>query len=129
MDSELLQGFYLKDAWVEPLKGEVRVHGRSVHLPPKAMEVLLSLASRPCTLVTREVLIERAWGAGHGSAELLGRAISEIRHALEDHADEPEFIQTLPRRGYRLIVTPQPEGAARGGTAEGPAGTTSFEDL
>ena len=129
MDSELLQGFYLKDAWVEPLKGEVRVHGRSVHLPPKAMEVLLSLASRPCTLVTREVLIERAWGAGHGSAELLGRAISEIRHALDDHADEPVFIQTLPRRGYRLIVTPQHEGAVRGETATGQPGAASFDDL
>ena len=76
----------------------------SVHLPPKAMEVLLVLTSNAGALVTREALLDEVWGTGHGSKETLGHAISEIRHALNDHADNPEFIQTLPKRGYRLIV-------------------------
>jgi len=46
VDSKLLQGFYLKDAWVAPPKGDVRSNGRSVHLLPQAMDVLLCLASR-----------------------------------------------------------------------------------
>ncbi|MGK2925942.1 MAG: tetratricopeptide repeat protein [Lysobacterales bacterium] len=112
MDSDLLQGFYLNDVRVEPLKGEVRHGGQSVHLPPKAMEVLLCLASNPSKLVTRETLIERVWGPGQGSPELLGRAVSEIRHALGDSSGRPRFIQTLPRRGYRLIALPQPAAAA-----------------
>jgi tetratricopeptide (TPR) repeat protein/DNA-binding winged helix-turn-helix (wHTH) protein len=129
VDSELLQGFCLKDAWVDPLKGEVRIHGRSSHLPPKAMEVLLCLASQPFTLVTREALTERVWGAGHGSAELLGRAITEIRHALDDHAGEPAFIQTLPRRGYRLIARPDPAGDPRGELTAGKPAAPSLADL
>jgi tetratricopeptide (TPR) repeat protein/DNA-binding winged helix-turn-helix (wHTH) protein len=119
VDSDLLQGFYLNGVWVEPLKGEVHNQGRIIHLPPKAMEVLLCLASSPSTLVTREKLIERVWGSGQGSQELLGRAVSEIRHAFDDQADDPRFIQTLPRRGYRLIARPRP---ANGQGNEAPSG-------
>lgn len=127
MDSDLLQGFYLNDIRVEPLKGEVRRGGESVHLPPKAMEVLLRLASSPSKLVARETLIARVWGPGQGSPELLGRAISEIRHALGDRSDLPRFIQTLPRRGYRLIVRPEPAAAEAGAVAL--AGSPQLEDL
>lgn len=114
MDSDLLHGFYLKNLLVEPLKGQVVRDGKQIHLPPKAMEVLLSLASNPTRLVTRESIMERVWGAGQGSQDALGRAVSEIRNALGDHAENPEFIQTLPRRGYRLIVEPRPISAATG---------------
>jgi len=127
VDSELLKGFYLNDAWVEPLKGDVRLRDRSTHLPPKAMEVLLCLASQPCKLVTREALLQRVWGEGQGSAEALGRAVSDIRHALDDHAENPVFVQTLPRRGYRLIVEPETESRA-GGSTNTPAGADALSD-
>ncbi len=107
MDSELLQGFYLGDLLIEPLQGRVSGQGGSAHLPPKAVEILLCLAQSPGELVTRETLLECAWGAGKGSQEALGHAVSEIRHALGDHANNPTFIQTLPKRGYRLIITPE----------------------
>jgi len=45
----------------------------------------------------------------HGSQEALSHAVSEIRHALDDHPDSPQYIQTLPRRGYRLLVEPLSE--------------------
>ena len=108
MNSDLLQGFHLRDLLVEPLTGQVTGRAGSVHLPPKAMEVLLCLASSPGKLVTRETLIDDVWGAGHGSQEALSHAVSEIRHALDDHRDNPEFLQTLPKRGYRLIVEVDP---------------------
>ena len=104
MNSDLLQGFYLRDLFVNPVKGQITGRAGSVHLPPKAMEVLLCLASNPGTLVTRETLIDDVWGAGSGSHEALSHAVSEIRHALNDRIDKPEFVQTLPKRGYRLIV-------------------------
>lgn len=106
MNTELLQGFYLGDFFIEPLKGNVARKGVTSHLPPKAVEVLLCLASNPGELVSRDELIECVWGEGHGSAEALSHAVSEIRHALDDHADNPAFVQTLPRRGYRLVVEP-----------------------
>jgi TolB-like protein/tetratricopeptide (TPR) repeat protein/DNA-binding winged helix-turn-helix (wHTH) protein len=106
VNADLLQGFYLDDILVEPTTGQVKSPAGSKHLPPKAAEVLLSLASRPGELVTRETLLEEVWGAGRGTAEALSHAVSDIRQALGDHRDNPHFVQTLPRRGYRLLVTP-----------------------
>lgn len=66
----------------------------------------MCLATTPGQLVTRETLIESVWGRGHGSHEALSHAVTEIRHALEDDTADPRFIQTLPTRGYRLVVDP-----------------------
>ena len=111
MNADLLQRFYLGDLLVEPLTGQVTGRTGSVHLPSKAMEVLLSLAARPGEMVTRDTLLKEVWGADLGSNEALSRAVSEIRHALHDHREDPAFVQTLPKRGYRLLVTPEPENA------------------
>ena len=108
MNSDLLQGFRLGDRLIEPQSGQVTGRSGSRHLPPKAVEVLLCLAASPGELVTREKLLDTAWGDGQGSQEALGHAVSEIRHALDDHVDDPQYIQTLPRRGYRLLVDPVP---------------------
>ncbi len=108
MNSDLFQGFYLGDLLVDPAKGYVTGQAGTVHLPSKAMEVLLVLASNTGTLVTREALLDEVWGTGHGSREALSHTVGEIRHALDDHADEPQYIQTLPKRGYRLIVAVEP---------------------
>lgn len=108
MSSELLQGFYLGDFFVEPLKGQVAGNGTTTHLPPTAAEVLLCLASQPGEVISFEALLSQVWGEGRGSNEALSHAISEIRHALNDQADDPVFIQTLPQRGYCLTVTPEP---------------------
>jgi tetratricopeptide (TPR) repeat protein/DNA-binding winged helix-turn-helix (wHTH) protein len=108
LNSDLLQGFYLDDLLIEPLKGQVTDRAGSRHLPPKAVEVLLCLARKPGDLVSREDLLNAVWGSDHGSQEALSHAISEIRHALDDHPDNPHYIQTLRRRGYRLAVRPVP---------------------
>jgi tetratricopeptide (TPR) repeat protein/TolB-like protein/DNA-binding winged helix-turn-helix (wHTH) protein len=123
VDSDLLHGFYLNNLLVEPLRGQVQGPDGPVHLPPKAMEALLCLASKPTRLVTREALIEKVWGAGQGSTEALGRAIGDIRHALGDQPDHPRFIQTLPRRGYRLIVEPAPTTRPAADGTDSGAGT------
>ena len=106
MDAEYLHGFYLGDLLVEPLRGRVSGRNGSQHLPPKAAEVLVCLARHAGDVVSHEDLLECAWGTGQGSRESLSHTIGEIRHALSDHPDDPEFIQTLPKRGYRLIVAP-----------------------
>jgi tetratricopeptide (TPR) repeat protein len=107
LKAELLQGFYLGDVLVEPLKRKVTGLGFSRVLTPQASEVLLQLAENPSSLVTREFLLEKVWEQGQGTHEALSQAISEIREALEDSVDDPYYIQTLPRRGYRLILKPQ----------------------
>lgn len=111
LNSELLHGFHLGDLYIDPVRGQVTGRDRSEHLPPKAAEVLLCLARRSGDLVTRDELLQTVWGADHGSQEALGHAISEIRHALGDYPDNPLFIQTLPKRGFRLLVDPVLAGA------------------
>jgi tetratricopeptide (TPR) repeat protein/DNA-binding winged helix-turn-helix (wHTH) protein len=106
LNADLLRGFYLSDLLIEPTKGRVTGRQGTERLASKAVEVLLCLAAQPGELVTREELLEKVWGKDAGSQEALSRAIGEIRHALHDHHDDPKYIQTLPRRGYRLLVTP-----------------------
>jgi len=69
VSEDLLQGFYLGEFLVEPLKGQVTARTGAGHLPPKAIEVLLCLAKSSGELVTRETLLECARGEGHGSTE------------------------------------------------------------
>jgi len=106
LNADLLQGFYLSDLLVEPAKGRVTGREGSERLASKAVEVLLCLAAHPGELVTREELLEKVWGKDGGSREALSHAIGEIRHALNDQAESPTFVQTLRKRGYRLLVTP-----------------------
>ncbi len=87
--------------------GELRKSGRSVRLRPQAAKVLVLLASRPGQLVTREELRENIWGSEtfvdfeHG----LNLCIREVRAALDDDADTPRYVETLPKRGYRFIAS------------------------
>ena len=129
MNADLLQRFYLGDLLVEPLKGQVTGRTGSVHLPSKAMEVLLCLAARPGEMVTRDTLLKEVWGADLGSNEALSHAVSEIRRALHDHREDPAFVQTLPKRGYRLLVTPEPEDENKSSIVLGAQSGTRATDL
>src|SRR4026209_1587809 len=86
--------------------GELRKAGIRVNLPEQPFQVLKALLDRPGDLVTREELRQRLWPAEtfvdfeHG----LNAAVRRLRDALGDSADVPRFIETLPRRGYRLIA-------------------------
>jgi TolB-like protein/DNA-binding winged helix-turn-helix (wHTH) protein len=106
---ELKQGFKLGSFEVRPLTGEVSGAGGTAHLEPKVMEVLAALAQRPGEVVEREELLRRIWGARAAVAdEPLTRCIAELRRVLGDSRQTPAFIQTIPKRGYRLLcpVTP-----------------------
>ena len=129
MNADLLQGFYLRDLLVEPARGRVTSRHGSERLPPKATEVLLCLARRPGELVSHEELLECAWGQHQGSREALSNVVSEIRSALQDRKDDPVFVQTLPRRGYRLLVTPVPAGGDTETVVLGAGGSGGPDEL
>lgn len=102
----LLGGFQLGDSYVEPLSGSLTGPRGTVHLPPKAIDTLLHLAEYPRSLVSHDELLRSVWNDESNSHEKLSHAVSEIRKALHDDPAHPKFIQTLPRRGYRLLVDP-----------------------
>jgi len=85
--------------------GELRKGGLKVKLQPQPFKVLSILAGRSGEAVTREELQQQVWGS-----ELfvdfergLNVCIQQIRGALNDDADAPRFIETLPKRGYRFL--------------------------
>jgi DNA-binding winged helix-turn-helix (wHTH) protein/tetratricopeptide (TPR) repeat protein len=85
--------------------GELSRGATRIRLQGQPLEVLEALLERPGELVTREQLIERLWPAGVVVEfdTALNSAIRRLRTALEDHADHPRYIETIPRRGYRFI--------------------------
>ena len=101
---------------VEPGSGRIRKGGEEVKLEPKAMEVLVYLAQHPRTVVSRETLEAEIWTGtvvGYGS---LPASIIKLRKALGDDSRKPRYIETVSKRGYRLImpVSPVPgEGETR----------------
>jgi DNA-binding winged helix-turn-helix (wHTH) protein len=85
---------------------ELRKSGVKIKLQGQPFQVLALLLERPGEVVTREELQEKLW-AGETFVDFehgLNKAISRLREALSDEADNPRFIETLPRRGYRLIA-------------------------
>lgn len=74
------------------------------HVEPKVMQVLLTLASRPAHVFSKEELISSVWNQTFVSDDVLTRCISILRRVTEDDAHRPHFIQTIPRVGYRLVA-------------------------
>jgi TolB-like protein/DNA-binding winged helix-turn-helix (wHTH) protein/Flp pilus assembly protein TadD len=86
--------------------GELRKHGLRVRLQEQPFQVLARLLEHPGELVTRDELQKRLWPADtfvdfdHG----LNKAINKIRDALADSAENPRFVETVARRGYRFLA-------------------------
>src|SRR4030095_5653636 len=74
----------------------------------KVVAVLAELMHRPGEVVTRQQLLDRVWPGLVVTDDALTRCISELRHALGDDRQKPRYLATLPKRGYRLLVIPEP---------------------
>jgi Tol biopolymer transport system component/DNA-binding winged helix-turn-helix (wHTH) protein len=90
----------------DPGTGELRKHGLRIKLNGQPVDVLATLLEHSGAVVTREDLQKRLWPADtHVDFEhSLNAAIKRLRAALGDSADNPRFIETLPRQGYRFIA-------------------------
>jgi len=96
---------------VDVRSGELRRQGVRIKLQEQPFHVLTVLLQRPGVVVTREELRNQNWPADTfvDFDNSLNTAINKLREALGDSADNPRFIETLPRRGYRFIA-PVTEG-------------------
>ena len=94
--------------------GELSSNGRKSTLSEKPLQLLVALVERPGELVTREELKKKLWNSDtFVDFDLsLNKAVNRLREALQDSADQPRFIETLPRRGYRFIAEGVPVEAA-----------------
>ena len=91
---------------VDVRAGELRRGGLKVKLGGQPFDVLIALLEKPGQVITREELHDKLWSQDtfvdfeHG----LNKAINKVREALGDDADNPRFVETLPRRGYRFLA-------------------------
>jgi len=91
---------------VDALTGELTNAGQRKPLRDQPLQLLLALVERPGELVTREELTRRLWPTDTfvDFDRGLNKAMNHLRDALSDSADHPQFIETLPRKGYRFIA-------------------------
>jgi TolB-like protein/DNA-binding winged helix-turn-helix (wHTH) protein/Tfp pilus assembly protein PilF len=91
----------------DPRTGELRKQGHKVRLREQPSQILMLLLARPGDLVTREEARQALW-PGDTFVDFdvgLNSAVKRLRDALDDSAEEPRFVETLPRRGYRFIAS------------------------
>lgn len=103
MKQNLHLGFSVGEFDVDPLAGHLSDQTATQHLQPKVMDVFVCLAEHAGELVERESILNRVWGRRATGEEVLTRCISELRSALGDDRGNPSYIQTVPKRGYRLL--------------------------
>jgi Tol biopolymer transport system component/DNA-binding winged helix-turn-helix (wHTH) protein len=98
----------------DPRSGHLRSESGTLRLADQPLALLNALLERPGEMVSREDLRGRLWPDGtfvdfdHG----LNSAVSRLREALNDSANTPRFVETIPRRGYRLLVPVESDGRA-----------------
>jgi TolB-like protein/DNA-binding winged helix-turn-helix (wHTH) protein/Flp pilus assembly protein TadD len=88
----------------------------AVQVERKVMEVLVCLARSPGRVVTKDELVREVWDGRFVSDDVVWRSVRELRRALGDETRAPRYIETIPRRGYRLLAPvaeiPETTGAA-----------------
>ena len=100
-----MEGHFRLGPWlVQPNLDTAVRNGTTSHLTPKAMEVLVCLAEHPGEPVAKEKLLQTVWPDTFVGDDVLKGSIAELRRVFEDDAKDPHFIQTISKRGYRLIV-------------------------
>lgn len=97
--------FRLGEVIVDPLSRTITRDARSVVVEPRVMDLLVYFGQRPLQIVGKRELIENVWKA-HVVDEAIHRAISLLRAALGDQSKRPSIIETVPRQGYRLLISP-----------------------
>ena len=96
--------FRVGEFLVEPQLNTITGAGKTAHVEPKVMQVLVCLAEHAGHVLPKEKLIQTVWADTFVTDDVLTRSISELRKVFEDDAKESRVIQTIPRRGYRLIA-------------------------
>jgi len=104
---ELQAGFRIGECLVEPRQNRIVRAGIEARLEPRVMDVLVCLAERAGEVVSRETLNAQVWGNLVVTDQAVTNCISELRQHLGDDRSAHRVIETIPKRGYRLVVQVQ----------------------
>ncbi|MEL7045404.1 MAG: winged helix-turn-helix domain-containing protein [Pseudomonadota bacterium] len=95
--------FYIGAFYVEPSRNRLSHDRGDASLEPRVMDVLCLLAENGEHVTTRKELIERLWPVEFGADDGLTRAVSSLRRAIRDAGESDTYVETIPKRGYRLV--------------------------
>lgn len=104
----LAADFLMRDWHVRPRLNRVSRGDEARHLEPKAMDLLVFLAREPGRVVSKEEIVGAVWRGRVIADSALSRVVADLRRALDDEARHPRYIETIPKRGYRLIAEIRP---------------------
>lgn len=99
-----VQSYQFGEWLVEPALNRVSRVGEQQRLEPLAMDVLRCLLEQPGVVVTNDDLLESLWSDRSGDPSMIKKRIGQIRRALGDSARHPGYIETIRKRGYRVIA-------------------------
>lgn len=108
------EAFRIAEWRVDPAACRIERDGEARHVEPKAMQVLAHLADRPGRVVSRRELEELVWPDAVVGYEAVTNTVIKLRKALDDDARDCRIIETIPKRGYRLVVDVDPVVADTG---------------
>jgi DNA-binding response OmpR family regulator len=94
------------DVTIDFVKQTATKAGRPIELPPRAFDILRVFARRPGEVVTRETLLDEAWGYDKApNTRTVDNHMVKLRQALEDEPERPRHLQTVHGTGYKLVMT------------------------
>jgi DNA-binding winged helix-turn-helix (wHTH) protein len=96
--------FQVGEWLIEPDLNRINKAGRITSVEPKVLEVLVCLAHHPGEVLSKEQIVKIVWPDTYVGEGTLSYSISELRKAFCDDAKDPRIIETIPRKGYRLIA-------------------------
>ena len=97
--------FWVGDWYVDPTTGRIQRDGEETKLEPKVISVLVCLAQQQGQVVTREQLEDTVWAGMVVGYDSLASTIIKLRKAFGDDSKHPRIIETVPKKGYRLIAS------------------------
>jgi len=103
--------YFIGEWYVDPSTCRIRCGERETKVEPRVMAVLCYLADRPGQVVSREELEAAVWTGMVVGYDALTSAIIKLRKAFDDDSRKPRIIETVSKRGYRLIAPVRPIGA------------------
>ena len=100
--------FALGDVEVYPESLTLVIAGKECRIEPKIMDLLAYFSARPGQVLSKGRILSDVWGGTQVVEEALQRAVSILRKTLGDNWENPVFIETISKKGYRFLVSPKP---------------------
>ena len=92
------------DFLTDPETWRLTRDGQEIHLEPVVLKLLIYLIANRNRLVTRDELMRTVWGDTVISESALTKAVARLRKALDDHSDDPRYLETVRSQGYRFVA-------------------------